>query len=263
MTTNTRPTEVVAPWRLEDTNGTEAARSALGAGRFTPRSIEADLRRLLCDREARLVEMSHRIANNLQIVASLLLVKARRAECAELKADLMDAHCRVMSVAAMQSQVSVDRGHETIDIGRYLVRLCGTLTEAMLSDPARIDVSVDAPNARFSGEEAVNLGLIVTELLLNSIKHAFPDRSHGSIRVAFAAKDDKWTLSVEDDGVGAVKTTAASDRYGLGTGIVDALAASLGAVVVRTFGRKGVRVAVEGVWPRPWTGALRGPDGRA
>lgn len=88
------------------------------------------------------------------------------------------------------------------------------------------------------------MGLIVTELVINAIKHAFPDRRPGGmIIVSFAAEDGNWLLSVSDNGVGR-PTGTMSAKPGLGTGIVEALSRKLEATVTVRDAKPGTRVEV-------------------
>lgn len=90
---------------------------------------------------------------------------------------------------------------------------------------------------------SVSLGLIVTELVINSLKHAFPGGRHGRITVSYKAHGPNWTLAVADDGVGMPKD-AASQTPGLGTSIVEALARQLQARVQVVGGHPGTTVSI-------------------
>ena len=99
----------------------------------------------------------------------------------------------------------------------------------MISDPAQISIAVDVDDAVIDAAVSVSLGLVVTELVINSLKHAFPGDAAGKITVAYRVQDQGWTLSVSDDGVGM--PIAKPAMAGLGTTIIQALARQLGAIV--------------------------------
>ena len=80
-------------------------------------------------------------------------------------------------------------------------------------------------------EDAISFGLIVTELMINALKHGFPNRRAGHIAVDFAADGLEWRLSVSDNGIGRQRNPAEPDQVGLGTSIVEALAHQLKAKV--------------------------------
>jgi two-component sensor histidine kinase len=88
---------------------------------------------------------------------------------------LQDAHKRVMSIAAMQEQLQARKQGASIEIGPYLTRLCETLAASMIGERRGITLEVQAQEGSASSSEAVSIGLIVTELVLNALKHAFPD----------------------------------------------------------------------------------------
>jgi two-component sensor histidine kinase len=94
-----------------------------------------------------------------------------------------------------------------------------------------------------SATASISLGLIVTELVINALKHAFPGHRHGSIVVTYRSANGKWSLSVSDDGIGMPAAEQAA-KPGLGTGIVEALARQLGGDISVTDGRPGTVVSI-------------------
>ncbi len=196
---------------------------------------------LLQERAVLLQEMQHRIANSLQIIASVLLLKARTVKSEETRLSLQDAHDRVMSVAAVQQHLQSTTGE--IDVGPYLTKLCASLASSMIRESRPLTLEVRADDAIVSSQEAVSLGLIVTELVINALKHAFPGGRGGRIAVEYRVAAPGWTLSVTDDGVGRPRASPEA-RVGLGTSVVEALARQLGARVVMSDAGPGARIAV-------------------
>ena len=196
---------------------------------------------LLREREVLLQEMQHRVANSLQIIASVLMLKARNVSSEETRLHLRDAHDRVMSVAAVQQHLQYTLGD--IDLGPYLTKLCKSLGDSMIRDNRRLTISVVADETTISSHDAVSMGLIVTELVINSLKHAFPEGRGGQITVHYDAVGAGWTLSVSDNGVGRSKVIS-TEKAGLGTSIVFSLAKQLGATVVHTDQHPGVKVSI-------------------
>lgn len=198
---------------------------------------------LVRDNQLLLQEIHHRVANSLQIIASVLLQSARKVQSDESRDHLRDAHNRVMSIAMLQkhlSTVSVDH----VALAIYFKDLCQSIGASMISDPERLSLTTHIDDSVVDPDTSVSFGLIVTELVINCLKHAFPGRTQvGSIKVGYKSDGETWTLTVTDDGVGMPKDVA-NRRPGLGTGIVEALAAQLSATVTITDQAPGTKVTI-------------------
>lgn len=194
------------------------------------------------DKDVLLQEVRHRVANSLQIIASVMMLNARRTSSEETRGHLRDAHNRVMSVADLQMQLAVSTD-EAVNLKSYLIKLCATIGASMIANPAALALTVDALDVTVPPEVSVSLGLIVTELVINALKHGFPDGAGGAIVVGYKRDDELWTLSVSDNGVG-MPSGRSPAKAGLGTSIVQALARQLSAEVVVEHLRPGTRVSV-------------------
>jgi PAS domain S-box-containing protein len=208
------------------------------------RSAEREKDDLLREKEMLLEEMRHRVANSLQIIASILLLKARTVQSEETRRHLQDAHQRVMSVATVQEQLRGTGHGDRIEIGPYLTKLCDTLAKSMIGTDRSIAVHVEAGAGSAVSAEAVSIGLIVTELLINAVKHAFPDDRSGTIRVKYDSTGSGWQLSVSDDGVGGAGHKGQPASTGLGTSIVEALVKQLNANVDISSSPQGTSVSI-------------------
>jgi PAS domain S-box-containing protein len=207
------------------------------------RDSEREKDELLRQKEVLLQEMQHRVANSLQIIASILLLKARNVQSEEIRLHLRDAHQRVMSVATVQQQLQASGLNESIEIGPYLSKLCDSLGKSMVGERP-LSITVEAPSGTAVSSEAVSLGLIVTELLINALKHAFPSGEKGKILVRYEPQDSGWRLSVSDNGSTAREEGGEPPHIGLGTSIVEALAHQLNARVEKTSGPQGTTVTI-------------------
>ena len=209
------------------------------------RATERMLRDLLEQKDMLLQEMSHRVANSLQIIASILLMKVRTVQSEETRLHLQDAYQRVMSVASVQQQLQAAGPGELIQIGPYLSKLCESLAASMIGDTRPISLKVLTEGGAASSTQAVSLGLIVTELVINALKHAFPDhKKDGQIVVSYAVDGANWKLSVSDNGVGKADLGDSSKTSGLGTSLVQALAQQLEARVEGVSTSQGTTVAI-------------------
>jgi chemotaxis protein methyltransferase CheR len=200
---------------------------------------------LLRQKEVLLHEMRHRVVNSLQIIASILMLKARTVASEEIRLHLHDAHRRVLSVAAVQEHLDASGRGDLIQIGPYLSKLCATLAASMIGDSRPVSLRVLADGGTAVSEQAVSLGLIVTELVINALKHAFPDgRQDGQVVVSYGIDGSGWKLTVSDDGMGKADEGAAPAKGGLGTSIVKALAQQLDAKVEIVTSAEGMSVSV-------------------
>jgi len=205
---------------------------------------------LLRQKKMLLQEMQHRVANSLQIIASILLLKAGSVTSEETRHHLEDAHQRVMSVAAVQLHLDTSNGVDQIEVRAYLTKLCGGLAASMIGENAPMKIGVIADEGMIESTHAVSLGLIVTELLINAIKYAFPGgRADALIRVGYAIDGANWTLTVSDNGVGKDPAAVPGPDGGLGTTIVKALAKQLDATLDMVTSSAGLSVIVTHMRP--------------
>ena len=187
---------------------------------------------LLAQQQTLLQEMQHRVANSLQIIASILMIKARAVASEETRQHLRDAHQRVMSVAEVQAHLHASGGVDKIKVGGYLTKLCSSLAKSMVDEDRPLALEVIADAGKIGSDKAVSIGLIVTELMINAVKYAFPvAKPDAHVLITYASAGDGWTLTVADNGVGKAIDLEPTKGGGLGTVIVEALVKQLGATM--------------------------------
>lgn len=206
------------------------------------RGAEALRDRLVQEKGVLMQELQHRVANSLQIIASVILHTARKTHSEETRMYLTDAHSRVMSVAELQRQLS-ETSVGDVELRAYFTALCTSISASMIRDPGQIVLSVDSDDSLSTADVSVSLGLIVTELVINSLKYAFPDGRAGRIVVRYRSQGSGWTLSVSDNGAGMPKDPAVATP-GLGTSIVRALAQQLKADISVADGHPGTTISI-------------------
>jgi two-component sensor histidine kinase len=221
----------------------EAPRIVLAVTDITSARLAEKLKdELVQKNQILLQELQHRVANSLQIIASVLLQSARKVQSEETRTHLHDAHHRVMSIATLQKQLAM-KSSDKVALGKYLADLCESIGASMIDDQDRLSLTSTTDDSVTSANVSVSLGLIVTELVINALKHAFPGRNQkGKIKVGYLGSSDGWTLTVADNGNGM--TAEADAKPGLGTGIVEALARQLDATVKVTDQGPGTKVTV-------------------
>lgn len=200
---------------------------------------------LVRQQQTLLQEMEHRVLNSLQIIASILMLKARAVTSDETRLHLEDAHQRVMSVAAVQRHLHAFGAIDQIAVDAYLAKLCNGLAASMVGESQPIKITVVADAGEMSSERAVSLGLIVTELVINAIKYAFPSpRDDARVLISYRVDGTVWKLAISDNGVGKDVVTSNHSTGGLGTIIVQALVRSLDAQMDIVSNSSGTVVSI-------------------
>ena len=208
-------------------------------------ALEREKEELLRQKNLLLEELQHRVVNSLQIIAGIILMKARTVKSEETRLHLRDTHSRVMSIAALQRHLHSYGSGGPIDVGPYLAKLCDALATSMIGDTRPISLQVCSDGGSTTSRQAACLGLIVTELVMNALKHGFPeDRKDARITVGYDAAGTNWKLSVADNGMGRPDGVFAQVKTGLGTSIVKALAHQLGAQVETLASPQGTTVSI-------------------
>jgi two-component sensor histidine kinase len=209
------------------------------------RALEREKEDLIRQKDVLLEEMQHRVGNSLQIIASIILMKARTVQSEETRLHLQDAHSRVLSMAAVQQHLHASATGGPVEITPYLSKLCETLATSMIGDIRPVSLKVCGDGGTANSRQAECLGLMATELVMNALKHAFPDdKSDGQITVGYDAAGTDWKLWVADNGIGRPDGVFAQAKTGLGTSIVKALAHQFDARVDTLAGPKGTTVSV-------------------
>jgi two-component sensor histidine kinase len=196
---------------------------------------------LLREKEVLLQETQHRIGNSLHIIAGILLLKSKWGPSEEARVHLVDAHRRIMSVAAVQKHLYGTREGDLVEMAPYLATLCESLGDSLVSDDRSIELHTLVGSGAVLPATAGSIGLLVAELVINSLKHAFPaEQDEGHVVVAFEANGPDWKLVVSDNGIGAPIVTSAPVRHGVGSILLRSLTEQLDAkaeIVVSTLGR--------------------------
>jgi chemotaxis protein methyltransferase CheR len=209
------------------------------------RALEREKDELLNQKDLLLKEMNHRVNNSLSIIASILLLKAASVQSDETRRHLREAHERVLAIATVQEQLEPSAYGEQTDAGAYLTRLCESLAASMIPEDQPIVLQVDASAGSVTSEHAVSMGLIVTELVINALKHAFPNGGEGAIIIRFESSATSWRLSVSDNGVGMTTSlTEPPAKSGLGTSIIEALTRQLNGRATISDASPGTTVSI-------------------
>lgn len=183
------------------------------------REVERALRASLEEKDVLMREVHHRVNNNLQIISSLLNLQASRATDAAVREELAVVGHRIQSLSLVHQKLyrSDDLSH--IDAGDYVQELCAHLQSAFAASTGPVALTVEAPRQQIPLDSAIHLGLIVNELVTNSLKHGFRDGRGGRIAVSLHRTDaGGLTLVIVDDG-----RPDDGNRRGFGMTLVEAM----------------------------------------
>jgi two-component sensor histidine kinase len=190
--------------------------------------------------EAMLREVNHRVGNSLQLVSTFMSLQLRHMADEGARDALREAQARIEAVAHVHRRLYTSGDMESVDMQAYLDGLVGELTKSLGSDAASPNITLQAQAMRVSTDQAVSLGVIVTELVTNAVKYAYVAEEGGEIRVILAPDETgRAILTVEDDGPGL--GDGKPKGTGLGGKIITAMASGLRSAVEFDAEHKGVR----------------------
>ena len=211
--------------------------------------LEADQRLLqqaktsLAEKEMLLREVHHRLKNNMQTIISLLRTSARRWP-EEYREGIRTAVRRVIAMVNVHEQLYRSPELAKLELGPYLRSIMRDVSIAEGAAARRIDFRLEAEDIWIDLNRALPVGLIVTECLINSFKHAFSDGRPGTITVSLSRADRAIRLSVRDDGVGMAPSMT-STRNSLGLELIETLACQLGGHAMTRQLARGTEVSVD------------------
>lgn len=204
---------------------------------------EAGLRASNARLEALLAEVNHRVANSLQIVSAMVRMQSAALADDAARAALEDTQRRIAAIAQVHRRLYSQGDVETVDMQEYLSALVEELGETWSTEASPRALSLAADPIRLPTDRAVSLGVIVTELVSNACKYAYPGGS-GEVRVALVREgDERFLLAVEDDGVGMTGEIAPKGT-GVGTKLIRAMALSLQSAVEYDAAHAGTRATL-------------------
>ncbi|HEY3250294.1 MAG TPA: histidine kinase dimerization/phosphoacceptor domain -containing protein [Ignavibacteria bacterium] len=179
------------------------------------------------EKDVLLREIHHRVKNNLQLMLSLIRLQELNSSDASVKSNLKAIENRLNSMVLVHEDLHSSAGHPKISFKDYIDKLSDHLIRAYGMDMKSIKIKHEVDDIFMSIDYAIPMGIIINELVTNSIKHAFTANSSGNILVRFAKKDNKYFLEVIDDGTGLPEGTDFDNPKLLGMQILKSLCSQL------------------------------------
>ncbi len=190
---------------------------------------EEQLRASLREKEILLKEIHHRVKNNLQVISGLLDLQSHHLKSREDRELFKESRNRIATMALIHEDLYRRVNLSQVDFADYVRNLCENLMVSYGVDESRIKLRIEAENAVMVVDTAIPCGLIINELVTNSLKHAFPGERTGTISISFRQlKDSDYLLVVSDDGIGISERIDIDNTDTLGMHLVNIMTSQLG-----------------------------------
>lgn len=189
------------------------------------------LKKALNEKELLLREVYHRVKNNLQVVYSMLSIQGRALGEGAGGAALSETAARVRAMALVHDRLYRSGTVESMPVRDFVEELIANVKESAGADHSRVRVEAEIEEVTVGLDVAIPLGLLVNELVTNSIKHAFPNRASGKVTVCLYRVADAVELRVTDNGVGVESAKQSGPTKSMGLRLAAALARQLGGVL--------------------------------
>jgi two-component sensor histidine kinase/CheY-like chemotaxis protein len=195
--------------------------------------------------EVLLHEVNHRVANSLALVASLVAMQAKSVGDPAVRTVLGEIQGRISAIAGVHRRLYTSQDVRSVEISEYLASLLHDLEATLKEAGHAATVRLAADPVEVPTDKAVSIGVMVTELVTNAFKYAYPNDQTGEIRVGLRRiEPDKLRLTVQDDGVGW-NGQGPVQGTGFGSRIINALAKQLGSAVVYADAAAGCVASLE------------------
>lgn len=188
-------------------------------------------------------EIHHRVKNNLQTIASLLRLQARRSKMPEVKSALQESTNRILSMSVVHEFLS-QQDAEEIKVIEVTRNILNTVAPNMVSSDFQLEQAFDGPEVVLPSRTASNLAVIINELILNSIEHGFEGRDRGLIGLHTEETADGYVLELYDDGCGLPADFDLSKTRSLGLQIIRTLVADDMGGEIELFSRQGTHAKI-------------------
>jgi two-component sensor histidine kinase len=197
------------------------------------RRTEEQVRLVMREKEVLVREIHHRVKNNLQIISSLLNLQASYVKDMAALEALRESQNRVRAMAIVHEQLHKARNYSSINFPEYVASLTTNLFRSYGVDAKVVRLELDIEPVKLMIDTAISCGLIIHELVSNSLKHAFPGGRKGTIGIHLRSEAGSFQLTMRDNGVGFSRSGGGGRKRSLGLRLVDILAEQIGGMMRR------------------------------
>lgn len=203
------------------------------------------LEKTLREKETLLKEIHHRVKNNMQVISSMLSLQASQFEESTVRESFDESLSRIHSMALVHDLLYQSDDLAELDFRNYVRQLMDELKGTLVSDQRDITIETEVEDVSFSVDTAVRCGLIVNELVTNSLQHAFNGDESGRVQLTVEGLDDGYRLTVEDNGSGFEARRDRKTGDSLGIELVEALVTTDLSGDMTVTGEEGTTVTIE------------------
>lgn len=195
------------------------------------KKAEETVRKALAEKETLLQEIHHRLKNNLQIISGILYLESRKVNDRNVEEIIRHSISRLDTMAMIHSQLYEYNRHGEVDMDAFLKRLSGYLLQIYRGPGKKIEIDCDASGVSLSINQAMPLGLMVNEMITNSIIHGFKDQAKGGISIRMTERNYRVRFLYEDNGPGMKEKVDIAAAQSMGFQLIYNLTCQLSAIM--------------------------------
>ncbi|KUK53558.1 MAG: Sensory box histidine kinase [Marinimicrobia bacterium 46_47] len=188
---------------------------------------QESLRELVHQKEMLMRELQHRVKNNMNIIASLISLEMRQIRDPDIRGIFLDIRNRIHSMAAIYERLSLTGDPESVELNQYIQTLAENILKTFTVGSNRLHLKTFLDPVRLDTKRAASLGLILNELLTNSLKYAYPNHEKGTITIEIRQTDNQIRFVVKDDGIGLPDDFSPGKEKSMGFMLIKTLVSQL------------------------------------
>lgn len=204
------------------------------------------LQKLVSENDVILKEMHHRVKNNLQIISSLIRLQMDENDI-EYSDVLEKTQARIETIASIHESLYKHKNLALIDVSKFWKKLFNDCMKSMTNEPTNFKLNIDFQKIHFPVDRMIPLGLLINELITNTIQHGFANRKHGEITLSLKKQKGDYLLVYRDDGAGSIEPIVGhnDDNQHLGHFLIDGFVEQLGGVFRQVSSDSGIYFEIQ------------------